>query len=163
MTGMNTALTDFGTTKMHPLGHRVQVGRDTYRYAFNAGADTLAPGEIVGASQTTAGYGVISGTAADIQDGTSSGAVPLGEALALVPTLNYCWIHTAGVNLNAVTSDGNITAGDKWTFAGTTSPDGTILPVADGNEENTGGYALANNSSTTCAAGTIVIGCEKNW
>ncbi len=162
--GMNQPLTEFGTTKYHPLGYRVQVGANTFRYAYNAGADTLVAGEAIGASQAaTVAYGRISGTAADIQDGTSSTAVPLGMAMSAAPTANYVWIQTGGANLVAMVSDGNITQGDKWGLTGTTSPDGTILPIGDGTEENTGGYALADDSGTACAIGSIVIGCDKNW
>ena len=160
---INTPLTEFSTTKYHPLGYKFENGQDTYRYAYNAGADTLTAGEILGSSQTTPQYGYLSGTAADITDGTSSTSVPMGMAMSAAPTANYFWCQTGGPNRKAITTDGNITEGDMWGFAGTTSPDGTILPIADGTEENAGGVALKTDTGTTSAVGEISIGCEKFW
>lgn len=160
---LNIPLTDFGTTKFHPLGHRVCLGTKTYRYAYNAGADTLTAGEIVGGSQTSAQYGYLSGTAADILDSSSSTGIGLGMACSAAPTANYFWCQTSGPSDNAATTDGNITAGLAVQIGGTTSPDGTIIPVADGAEETAIGYCTAADSGTTQAAGTFILGCERWW
>jgi hypothetical protein len=162
-TDINIGLTEFSTTKYHPLGYKFVTGRDVFRYAYNAGADTLVAGELVGGSQTTPGYGVLSGTATDILDSSSSTGIGLGEAMSAAPTANYFWVHTSGPSRNAMTSDGNVAAGTTLGMGGTTSPDGTVIPIADGTEENTIGYATAADSGTTCAAGTIILGCERWW
>lgn len=162
--GFNTPLTHFGTTKAHPLGtQRIGAGGRKYRYAYNAGADTLVAGEIVGGSQTSAQYGYLSGTAADILDSSSSTGIGLGMACSAAPTANYFWCQTAGPSDNAATTDGNVTAGLALGMGGTTSPDGTAIPVADGAEETAFGYATAADSSTTLAAGALILGCERWW
>lgn len=162
--GTNIEFTNWGTDKLHPLGTRIEgPGGQVYRYVYNAGADTLAAGEMVGPSIAGAAYGKITGTAADWMDGTSSTAVAQGMALAAVPTANYCWIQSGGPNQAAITSDGNVTAGDALGIAGTTSPDGTVLPIGDGTEENVCGLALADDSTTTLAVGSVSLSCERWW
>lgn len=164
MFGFNNRTTDFGTTKLHPLGTlRFGPGGRRYRYAYNAGVDTLVAGEIVGGSQTSAQYGYLSGTATDILDSSSSTGIGLGMACSAAPTANYFWCQTAGPSDNAATTDGNVAAGTTLGMGGTTSPDGTAIPVADGTEENAFGYATAADSGTTQAAGTLILGCERWW
>lgn len=162
--GFNSPLSHFGTTKLHPVGTlRLGAGGRKYRYAYNSGADTLVAGELLGGSQTSAQYGYLSGTAADILDSSSSTGIGLGMACSAAPTANYFWCQTAGPCDSAMTSDGNVAAGTTLGMGGTTSPDGTVIPIADGTEENTIGYATAADTSTTCAAGTVILGCERWW
>lgn len=163
--GTNIEFANWGTDKLHPLGTRIEgSGGLVYRYAYNAGADTLAAGEIIGGSQTaTVAYGRISGTAADIIDGSSSVGLGLGMALAAVPTANYCWVQTQGPNQAAITTDGNVAAGSALTIGGTTSPDGTLIPMGAGTEEMVIAHALAADSSTTSAVGSIVLNCDCRW
>lgn len=156
--------TSIDSTKVHPLGHRVVAnGGVVYRYAYNAGADTLAAGELLGFSQTGNTYGYVSGTAADIIDSTSSATPGVGIACAAIPTAKYGWVQTAGPNQYAMTSDGNVAVGSSVSMGGTTSPDGTLILTADGAEEHFCGVALAADSGTTCAVGSIVLGCDKFW
>lgn len=159
-----SAFTSIDTTAVHPLGHRVTAnGGCVYRYAYNAGADTLAAGEAIGFSQTTPTYGYISGTAADIIDGSSSVGIAMGIACAAVPTTKYGWVQTAGPNQYAITTDGNVAAGSALTMGGTTSPDGTLIPMGAGTEEQVVAHAIAADSSTTSAVNTIILNCDVRW
>ncbi len=161
---MMSPKTSFDSTAVNPLGHRV-VGNNgkVYRYAYNAGADTWVAGELLGFSQTGATYGYCSGTAADIVDSTSSATPGVGIALAAIPTTKYGWVQTEGPNEVAMTSDGNVAIGSSVSMGGTTSPDGTLILTADGAEEHFCGMAVAADSGTTCAIGSIVLGCDKFW
>ena len=157
-------LTSIDSSAVHPLGTRIEAnGGVVYRYAYNAGADTLAAGEVIGFSQTTPTYGYISGTATDIIDGSSSCAFAMGIALAAIPTTKYGWVQTAGPNQAAITTDGNVAVGSSVTMGGTTSPDGTLIPFGAGTEEMIAGHALAADSGTTSAVNTIVLNCDKFW
>ncbi len=156
--------TSIDTTAVHPLGYRCESnGGIVHRYCMNAGADALVAGEIVGFSQTTPVYGEVSGTAADIIDGSSSCGLATGQARAALPTGTYGWVQTKGPNIVAVTTDGNVALGSSLTMGGTTSPDGTLIPMGAGTEEMVCAHALAADSSTTSAVNTIVFDFDKWW
>lgn len=160
---LNMPLTEYDTTKVHPLGYKVEFGGSTYRYAYNAGADTLAAGEIVG-QHTNSTYGNVTGTVATFVDGAvSSIGLGIGMAMSAAPTLNYCWVQTGGKNEKALTTDGNVAEGDPLTVAGTTSPDGTVLKMVDGAEEAVIGWAIDADSSTSQAVGTAVLSMDQFW
>ncbi len=161
---MMSARTSIDSTPVHPLGHRVVAsGGVVYRYGYNAGADTLAAGEVIGSSQTTPTYGYVSGTAADLIDGSSSCALGMGIACAALPTTKYGWFQTAGPNQFAITTDGNVAVGSSLTMGGTTSPDGTLIPFGAGTEEMIIAHAIAADSSTTSAVNTIILNCDARW
>lgn len=160
--GQNIEFGSFGTTQYHPLGYRVQVGGKTYRYAYNAGADTLAAGEVVGWYKTTPVYGHITGTVATFMDNGTAG-LGVGVALSAAPAANFCWIQTQGVGEQALTTDGGVAQGDGLVVNGGTSPDGTVDTMADGEEELVFGWALAADSSTTQTAGSYTLNSERHW
>jgi len=162
MSGFNSPVNTIDTYRKHPLGTPRRIGSVWYRYGYNAGADTLVAGEIVGFSQTGNTYGYISGTAADIIDGTSTSSPAAGMAVAAIPTTNWGWIQTQGPNQTAITTDGSVVAG-ACTIGGGASPDGTLITCADGNEENACATALVADTSTTSPAGTVMLNCDKFW
>lgn len=161
---MLSAPTSIDNTAVCPLGTRVEAdGGVVYRYCKNEGADTLAAGEAVGFSQTTPAYGEISGTAADIIDGSSSLGLAVGIACAALPSGDYGWVQTKGPNQYAITTDGNVAVGSSLTMGGTTSPDGTLIPMGAGTEEMVVAHAIAADSGTTSAVNTIILDCDKHW
>lgn len=162
--GFNSPLTTIDTERKHPLGtQRTGSQGRRYRYGYNAGADTLAAGEIVG-QHTNSTYGNITGTVATFVDGAvSSIGLGIGMALAAIPTTNWGWFQTNGPNDTAITTDGNVAEGDPLTVAGTTSPDGTVLKMVDGAEEAVIGWALDADSSTSQVAGTAVLAMDQFW
>ena len=160
---LNLPLTEYDTTKTHPLGDKVQIGSKSYRYCYNAGADTLAAGEIVG-QHTNSTYGNVTGTVATFVDGTSTCGLGLGMAMSAAPTLNYLWVQTGGANDVAITTDGSVAEGDGLVVEGGASPDGTLDTMADGEEEMVIGVAIdADTSGSAMAIGTAVLSMDKNW
>lgn len=160
---LNMPLTEFDTTKVHPLGYKVQLGSKTYRYCYNAGVDTLAAGEIVG-QHTNSTYGNVTGTVATFVDGTSTCGLGLGMAMSAAPTLNYFWAQTGGANDVAITTDGGVAEGDWVVVEGGASPDGTLDTMADGEEEMVIGIAIdADTAGNAMAIGTAVLSMDKNW
>jgi hypothetical protein len=164
MSAANSPISSIDGAAAHPIGHEIKKRNSAgkvlkYRYVYNAGADSLVAGELVGFSQTTPAYGFISGTAADIVDGSSTCNVTAGMAVSAIPTTKYGWIQTEGPNSVAITTDGNVAAGSSLTMGGGASPDGTAIPFAAGTEEMIFGTANAADSSTTSAVDTIYLAC----
>lgn len=162
--GFNSPLTTIDTERKCPLGtSRLGASGRKYRYGYNAGADTLAVGEVVG-NHTNSTYGNITGTVATFVDGAiSSIGIGVGVAKAALPTTTYGWFQTDGPNDDAITTDGNVAEGDLLTVAGTTSPDGTILKMVDGAEEAVIGLAIDADSSTSQVAGTAILDMDRRW
>jgi hypothetical protein len=157
-----SAFDSIDSAAVHPLGTLVEgpVGRK-YRYVYNAGADTLAAGEVC-CFHTTNTYGHITGTVATSMNNGTAG-IAAGVAQAAIPTTKYGWLQTSGDGVQALTTDAGVAQGDYLVVNGGTSPDGTVDTMADGEEECVFAVALAADSSTTQTAGTYTLNAERNW
>jgi hypothetical protein len=119
-----------------------------YRYVYNAGADTIVAGDVVGYFSTTPVFGHVSSTAASIliEVITSSGWT-CGVGVASIATAKYGFLEVAGPCTN-VTTDTNVAAGSAIILDGTTD---RAAPVAAGEEHLVFGNSLAADSSTVAA------------
>lgn len=161
--GFNSPLTTIDTARKHPLGtRRTGAQGRVYRYGYNAGADTLAAGEIVG-QHTNSTYGNVTGTVATFVDGSSTAGLGLGMALAAIPTTNWGWFQTNGPNDVDITTDTGIAEGDMLVVEGGASPDGTIDTMADGEEEMVIGVAIDADAAALQVAGTAVLSMDQFW
>jgi len=142
-------LTIVSTTQQFPLGKKVedQLG-NVYRYVQNIAADTLAlaDGQVVYLADD--GEWIVT---RDFTGGSAVGGRVVGVAISTVAYGSYGWIQTAGIH-DAVYTDGGVAAGDYLVGH---SVDGEADTMADGEEEQVFGQALADDTATgqeTCPA-----------
>ena len=123
-----------------------------YVLVYNAGAATLAAGDVAGtydSSGTT--YGSVSGTAAtilDCSDGTTTRSLVAGIVLASIITGSYGWLWYDGYGTHAITTDGNVAKGHGLICA-----DGAVLATPNTTAATAHwmqfGQALADDATTT--------------
>ena len=144
-------ITDFGTTKEFGLGRNFtdhNTGK-SYAYIYNAGADTMAAGDIVGIFKTTPAQGHVSTTAATMTDNGTAG-IFAGVAVSAIPTVNYGWIQVAGYCANA-TTDAGVTQGATCVMDGGTTVGKVLDIMVDGEEEC---ICFIADAADTAAVGT---------
>lgn len=158
----NVDITRIDTTPQFPLGAKYTSGSNAYRYVYYHAGDGSVTATAGGAA-----YYIVSGSTT-----VPSWSVTMDydSATAVVASVNrvvgffcsaltngtYGWIQTAGISDNAVTTDGNVDAGETIVaYAG----NGVVTGIAAGSNL-TGrplGVALAADVSTTLAAGGMLI------
>lgn len=112
------ALTDIFSTAVVPVGtvwvNYNGIGCPGYVFLKNAGADTLAAGDVVSVYDSSGlTFGSASTTDATepaFSDGTTSRALVAGIALAALTTDTYGWFWFHGYGTHAITTDTNVAA-----------------------------------------------------
>lgn len=137
------------------VGSVVESGGAKYIKVYNAGADAIADGDVVGVFATTIVKGHVSVTAAtmlDSSDGTTTISVVAGVAVGAIAAGAYGWLWCEGPLGEIVTTDGTIEKGD-----GLHAADGTKVAstVTAADVHGLFGYAHAADSSTTLTGATL--------
>lgn len=156
------SLTTIYTTAYTPVGttyfKRSSNGATGYVFVKNAGADTLAAGDVVSIYDSSGHtYGSVSTTDATepaFSDGTTSRAMVAGIALSALATNEFGWLWWYGYGTHSITTDGNITAFQELLCAddakiatpNTTAASAHWLPF---------GFSLAADVSTTLSAAVL--------
>lgn len=156
------ALTDIFSTAVVPTGTVYfkpgPQGGTGYVFLENAGADTMAAGDVASVYDSS-GFGFGKATTTDatepaFSDGTTSRALVAGIALAALTTGTFGWFWFAGYGTHAITTDGNISAFQELICAddakvatpNTTAATAHHLPF---------GLALAADASTTLSLAVL--------
>lgn len=139
-------LTYFGTSTLHYLGSLLYdtATAKVYRYSLAAAAmtnDALAIGECTCAD--TGGNFYVNN---DMAGGTGLGTFPMGIAISAIPENYYGWIQVGGLAYLSIT-DGSVAANDF--LVNDTGVDGGCDTMADGEEEQVFGMAIAADVGTT--------------
>lgn len=119
-----------------------------YRWVYNAGADAITAGEVVGLFLTTPAAGHVSGTAATFMDNGTAG-IAYGVAEGGITAGRYGFVLKDGITTVTITTDGGVAQGDRLVVNGGATPDGTVDTMADGEEECVFATALQDDASTS--------------
>ena len=97
------------------VGTVVESGGAKYIKVYNAGADAIADGDVVGVFTTTIAKGHVSVTAAtmlDSSDGTTTVSLVAGVAVGPIDAGSYGWLWCEGPLGEIITTDGTVEKGD---------------------------------------------------
>lgn len=141
-----------------PVGTVYRKNGVKYVFAYNAGADSTAAGDVVSiydSSGTTFGYvSVTAATILDCSDGTTTRAFVAGIAGCVAATATYLWLWCGGYGTHAITTDTNVDAGEGLICA-----DGAKLATPNSAAATAHwmefGRALAADSSSTLSKAVL--------
>lgn len=136
------------TENLGTLGGLYTWEGKVYRWVYNAGADNITAGEVVGWFLTTPAAGHVSGTAATFMDNGVAG-IAAGVAEGAITAGRYGFVLKEGVTTATITTDGSVAQGESLVVNGGATPDGTVDTMAAGEEHCVFATALQDDASTS--------------
>lgn len=147
-------------------GDDSDVARRKYVFCYNAGADTIAAGDVVAIFSVSAfTYGsvtVTTATTADYTDATTVRCLVAGVAGASAATTTYLWLWYSGYGTHSITTDGNVAV-----YNGLLCADGAKIATPNTTAASAHhacfGISLAADSSTTLSEAVLGGPGMFNW